>query len=404
MLSHVLVRDNPHLIHANFFFVDVVGLSDPEMSTRTQLKKLTIFHRIIKQCQAYKNTPKKSILSISSGDGMCLGFLRGTEVPLQLAMQLHEKLHKYNKGRIPTEIIRVRIGMHSGNCFKFTDIESKKNVWGPGIIIAKRVMDIGEADHILLSPRLAEDLRELSDEYRKIIKPIQDYTVKHGVTMLIYSAYGKNFGNSVSPKRRQFQKSKMNDEIRKRQNSTLYPLMQVSVELKDTKKMLVHHKRTYKIVNISDEPIKYVLHGLGTDVEKQSLDDLRLRVYDNAGTDMRVSSINLNKPYSKEFSTVFEKPVVKGEKNRGYTLEYEVEEPKRFFENVFLTDCKKFVFSFTYTTGSNIKGPNLYEVDLETEKKTKLDLKPFKEKHDSTITAYWEREDLVKGQSLRIEW
>ena len=65
-----------------------------------------------------------------------------------------------------------------------------KNIW-PGIIIARRIMDFGNDGHILLSSRVAEDLRELSDEYKKIIKPLHDYTIKHGQRILIYSAYGR---------------------------------------------------------------------------------------------------------------------------------------------------------------------------------------------------------------------
>jgi class 3 adenylate cyclase len=130
---------------------------------------------------------------------MCLGFLQGPELPLHLAVQLQEKITKYNKGKIPSETVRVRIGLHSGNCFVVKDIKAQDNVWGPGIILARRVMDFGDDNHILLSPRLAEDLRELSDEYRKIIKPVHDFSIKHDQTMLVYSAYGDGFGKQKTP-------------------------------------------------------------------------------------------------------------------------------------------------------------------------------------------------------------
>ncbi len=84
----------PDFLHANFFFVDIVGLSDPVMSTKTQIKKIKVLNESIKECDSYKNTPKESILTLPSGDGMCLGFLQDTQLPLLLASQLHEKLNE----------------------------------------------------------------------------------------------------------------------------------------------------------------------------------------------------------------------------------------------------------------------------------------------------------------------
>ena len=88
------IKSATNLIHANFFFVDIVGLSDPTMSTTTQVKKITVLNDCMKECDAYKNTPKDSILTLPTGDGMCLGFKQGPELPLLLASQLHEKLNK----------------------------------------------------------------------------------------------------------------------------------------------------------------------------------------------------------------------------------------------------------------------------------------------------------------------
>jgi hypothetical protein len=238
---------------------------------------------------------------------MCIAFLQGIDLPLRLALDVHNSLDAYNQGKIPTEIIKVRIGLHRGDCFEFSNMEGNKSIWGPGIILAKRIMDLGEDGHILLSSPYAESLLELFDEYRKIVKPVRDYILKHDITMMVYSAYGKDFGNPTPPQKYDLQKSKMKEEVLKRQNTTLYPKIAVSLIVQDPKTMLVKHKRTYSVANISDEPIKYVLHGIGTDVPKNSINDLNLRVYDDKNNDMKISSINLDRPYTKEFSTVFEK-------------------------------------------------------------------------------------------------
>ena len=401
----MVVKTSLNLIHANFFFVDVVGLSDPQMSTKTQIKKIEVLNKSIADCEAYKSTPQDTILTLPTGDGMALGFLQGPELPLQLAMQLQKKLAAYNKAKIPSETVRVRVGLHAGQCFIVNDIQGNKNVWGPGIILARRVMDFGDDWHILLSTRMAEDLRELSDEYRQMIKPVHDFTLKHGFTMLIYSAYGKGFGNPKHPTKGAALRSKMGEEIIKRQKTTLYPFIEVYLTIKDPNTMLVQHKRTYQVKNISDDPIYNVLHGIATDVEKPSLTDLKVRVYDENNRDLKISSINVNEPTQKEFTTLFNQPILKNDDDgRYYILEYEVEEPERYFENAFLIDCKKLVLKMEYPANGKIKDPVLYEINQETEEKKKSKIQPDIRKADDMKVARWAKTDITKGQTFRIEW
>jgi hypothetical protein len=399
-------QDTTHsgLIHAHFFFVDIVGLSDPSMSTKTQIKKIEVLNRCILETEVYQSTPKESILTLPTGDGMCLGFLQGPELPLHLAVQLQEKITKYNKGKIPSETVRVRIGLHSGNCFVVKDIKGQDNVWGPGIILARRVMDFGDDNHILMSPRLAEDLRELSDEYRKIIKPVHDFLIKHDQTILVYSAYGDGFGNKKHPSKGEATRSKYGQDLLKLQHTTTYPLLQVDMTILNQKTMLVQHKRTYEVVNISNEPIYQVLHGIATDVEKYSLNDLNVQVYDENHREMKISSINVDKPTSKEFTTVFNKPILKGEDNRKYVLVYEVEEPERYFENAFLIDVKKFVFNFKYPVNNCDFKPVVYDINQESESKTKSKNQPKIENIGEYNVARYTRTENVKGETIRIEW
>jgi class 3 adenylate cyclase len=130
---------------------------------------------------------------------MAIGFFMNPESSLQLAIQLHSKLSIYNRGKSDGEILGVRIGLGSGPVFIVNDINGNQNVWGPGIILARRVMDIGDNLHILLSSNMAESLIALKDEYKMMLKPIGDYQIKHGQTLRIYSAYSQEFGNSEPP-------------------------------------------------------------------------------------------------------------------------------------------------------------------------------------------------------------
>ncbi|MEM2139825.1 MAG: adenylate/guanylate cyclase domain-containing protein [Nitrososphaera sp.] len=394
------ILSNLNLIHANFFFVDIVGLSDPAMSTKTQIKKIETLNKCIMECAAFKETPKELMLVLPTGDGMAIGFLQGPQFPLQLAIELHKRLAQYNRDKIPSETVRVRVGMHAGNVFVVNDVLGNKNVWGPGIIIARRVMDLGDDGHILVSTRMAEDLRELSDEYKRMIKPVHDYSIKHGQALLLYSAYGTGFGNPRPPVKGSFQRSKMGREALRLVKTALYPFVQVDMTLKNSKTQLMHYKRTYEIENISDDPIHHVLHGITSDVDK-TFDELNIKVYDDHGHDLKISSISIDKPRQKEFTTLFNTPVEKGERSR-YVLEYDVEEPERYFENAFLVACGKFAITMDYPAG--MKAPTVYEVSLETEAKKKTSVQPAITKAGSRNIAKWSRKEMPPGLSYRFEW
>lgn len=392
------------LIHANFFFVDIVGLSDTSMSTKTQIKKIETLNKCISDCTSFKSVPLDSLILLPTGDGCCIGFMQGPELPFLLAVELHTKLAVYNKGKIPSETVRVRIGLHSGNCFLVNDLLGQRNTWGPGIIYARRVMDFGDDGHILLSPSLAEDLRSLSDEYNAIIKPVHDVILKHGSTMLLYSAYGEGFGNSKHPEKGASLRSKYGEEVLRLQKTTLYPSIDLVLTVLDVEKMIVQHKRTYEVVNISNEPIKNVLHGIAMDVDIPDFNDLKIEVYDEKHRECKISGINVDKPDCKEFTTEFNEPITKSDEGKKYTLKYEVEEPERYFENAFLIDCQKFNMSFKYPTGNSIKRPNLLEVNQETEKSTPSKVQPIIT-HDGNIeTVKWEMVDIPKGRTFRIDW
>jgi archaellum biogenesis ATPase FlaH/class 3 adenylate cyclase len=201
------------VINANFFFIDIVGLSDPSLSVRKQMEKIERLNNLINSCDAFKKVAEKKII-LPTGDGMAIGFMLSPELPLQLSMQLHKELYKYNHSKKISEedIIGVRIGLATGPVFIVSDINNNQNIWGPGIILARRVMDLGDSGHILIADILAEQLIALKDEYRVMIKPVGNYQIKHGQTIKMYSAYSQEFGNPDLPAK--FSKSNLSVEWR----------------------------------------------------------------------------------------------------------------------------------------------------------------------------------------------
>jgi KaiC/GvpD/RAD55 family RecA-like ATPase/class 3 adenylate cyclase len=190
------------VISANFFFIDIVGLSDPSLSVRKQMEKIERLNNLINSCDAFKKITEKKII-LPTGDGMAIGFMLNPELPLQLSIQLHKELDKYNHSKKTSEedILGVRIGLATGPVFIVSDINNNQNIWGPGIILARRVMDLGDSGHILIADILAEQLIALKDEYRVMINPVGIYQIKHGQTVKMYSAYSQEFGNPDPPEK-----------------------------------------------------------------------------------------------------------------------------------------------------------------------------------------------------------
>jgi KaiC/GvpD/RAD55 family RecA-like ATPase/class 3 adenylate cyclase len=185
---------------ASFFFIDMVGLSDPTLSVKNQVHKIESLNELIHSCDAYRKVSAGKKVILPAGDGMAIGFLSKPEIPLELSIQLHRKLRAYNEEKSPAEEIGVRIGLASGPVFTVADLNNVQNIWGPGIILARRVMDAGDKGHILIAESLAQVLLSLKDEYRQNIRLISDkYKIKHGQQITLYTAYSDDFGNPKIP-------------------------------------------------------------------------------------------------------------------------------------------------------------------------------------------------------------
>lgn len=191
--------------HASFFFVDIVGLSDPTLSVKNQVQKIQTLNELIHSCESFRKTSVGKRIILPSGDGMVIGFLTSSEVPLELSIQLHHKIRahnqlKNNNNNNTSGSLGVRIGLGSGLVFTVSDLNNVQNIWGPGIILARRVMDAGDNGHILIAEKLAEELISLKDEYRSVINLISNkYRIKHGQEIKLYSAYSDGFGNPQIP-------------------------------------------------------------------------------------------------------------------------------------------------------------------------------------------------------------
>jgi hypothetical protein len=112
----------------------------------------------------------------------------------------------------------------------------------------------------------------------------------------------------------------------------------------------------------------------------------------------------VDKPTTKEFTTKFNMPIVKGEKDRKYTLVYEVEEPERYFENAFLIDVEKFTLVFEYPKSMKDCRPIIYYINQETDEKTESETEPIIEETQDCFIVRYHKDENLKGETLRLEW
>ena len=338
------------LIHAAFFFVDIVGLSDPSMSTTTQTAKIKMLNKFIKESNVLKNSLPQELIIMPTGDGMFIGFIDGLEQPLKLAIEVQQKIIEYNKDKSTKsfEILEVRIGCHVGNVFLVEDISGTQNVWGPGIIMARRVMDLGDAGHILMTSEMAEDVIEINEEYTKTIFPLHDYEIKHGQTILLYSMFSEIIGNPKRPKKGFIEESKFRQILHEVKNDVRHTKVKLRYVLEDFKINSIHHERNYQLINKIDEPMYSLINGIMTN-DASSFNELKLSVFDKNQQKMKIIGINVDTDHSKEFTFKLNEPIFSGGEGE-YTISYNTLESKRNLENYFFIDSDELDISFEFQT------------------------------------------------------
>jgi hypothetical protein len=227
-------------------------------------------------------------------------------------------------------------------------------------------MDIGNANHILMTSSMAESLLELSDDFKKIIHPVHNYEIKHGDVILLYSIHDKFFGNSNRPSKGLIEENKSIKQAQEMRKTIHYSNVQFNIKLKDPRTKLVEFVRNYEFINNSDEPIFQVVNRIITSVDK-TFHALNIKAFDENKKELKILGINVDAPYWKEFTMKLNTPVFHGEKYR-YSIIYRSEEPNNYHENLFLISSDQFSMRFIFPTEVKLN-PKLYVIQNKTEKK-----------------------------------
>ena len=177
---------------AHVLFIDIVGYS--KLSINEQHAAVEELNRIVRVSEQFQRAEAASrLLKIPTGDGMVLVFYTSPDAPAQCAVEISRVLKEHPR-------VHLRMGIHSGPVSGVVDVNERANLTGAGINIAKRVMDCGDAGHILLSKHVAEDLEEY-EQWRPLLHDLGSCEVKHRVRVSVVHLYDDQFGNEKLPQK-----------------------------------------------------------------------------------------------------------------------------------------------------------------------------------------------------------
>ena len=183
--------DNLRLEIGHVLFIDIVGYS--KLLIEEQKERLNQLTEIVLATAQVREASDEQLVRLPTGDGMALVFRHSAEEPARCALEIAEALRKHPE-------LPVRMGIHSGPVSEVTDVSGRTNIAGAGINMAQRVMDCGDAGHILLSQHVADDLMQYR-QWAPRLHDLGDCEVKHGVRLHLVNLYAEPLGNAAAPQK-----------------------------------------------------------------------------------------------------------------------------------------------------------------------------------------------------------
>src|SRR6478609_9720000 len=186
------VKKEIQLEIAHVLFIDIVGYS--KLLINEQSEQMQKLREIVRGTEQFRLAEAEGkLLRLPTGDGGALVFRTSVEAPVLCALEISKELKKHPE-------LRVRLGIHNGPVNEITDLNEQANIAGAGINIAQRVMDCGDAGHILLSRHVAEDLEQYP-RWRAYLNELGECEVKHGHKVSLVNFHDGDVGNRSTPQK-----------------------------------------------------------------------------------------------------------------------------------------------------------------------------------------------------------
>ena len=177
---------------AHLLLIDVVGYS--KLLVNEQIELLQELKQIVRSTESFRAAEARGeLIRVPTGDGMALAFFHSPEEPARCALEISKELQDHPS-------MQLRMGVHSGPISRVTDVNEKTNIAGSGINVAQRVMDCGDAEHILLSAHVAEDLCHYR-HWQPYLHDLGECEVKYGLRLHLFSLHKDGLGNPQVPEK-----------------------------------------------------------------------------------------------------------------------------------------------------------------------------------------------------------
>jgi TolB-like protein/class 3 adenylate cyclase len=177
---------------AHLLLIDVVGYS--KLLVNEQIELLHELNRIVRNSECFRAAEaSEKLIRVPTGDGMALLFFRSPEEPVRCALEISKTLKEHPH-------IQLRMGVHSGPVNPVTDVNDRTNIAGSGMNVAQRVLDCGDAGHILLSAHVADDLAQYR-HWQPYLHDLGECEVKHGLHLHLFNLSKDNLGNPHLPQK-----------------------------------------------------------------------------------------------------------------------------------------------------------------------------------------------------------
>ena len=209
---------------AHVLFIDIVGYS--KLLINEQSEQMQTLRKIVRGAEQFRLAEAEGkLVRLPTGDGAALVFRTNVEAPALCALEISKELKNHSD-------LHVRMGIHSGPVNEVVDLNEQANIAGAGINIAQRVMDCGDAGHILVSKRVADDLEHYS-QWRSLLHELGECEVKHGVRISLLNLYGDEAGNPDLPEKFRKAKAETAPGVAPAKSVAVLPFVNMSAEKND---------------------------------------------------------------------------------------------------------------------------------------------------------------------------
>src|ERR1700720_4474253 len=192
---------------AHVLFIDIIGYS--KLSINEQRAAIDELTQVVRASEQFQNAEAAGrLIKIPTGDGMALVFYNTPEAPVECALEISRALKAH-------PALQLLMGVHSGPVSGIVDVNERANVAGAGINMAQRVMDCGDAGHILVSKHVAEDLEQYG-HWQPHLHDLGECEVKHGVRVQLVNFYNSEIGNPQLPQKLRSARKKHAAAVRRR--------------------------------------------------------------------------------------------------------------------------------------------------------------------------------------------